>query len=548
MLKKEQNFEMELTKARELIITAPVEAEKLLRKLLRWKISVKNELETKIELAYSLWAQGKNKESQQMYEEVYERASELELEEEKADALEGLAGVDIDLGELKRGTDRCHQAIKIFQKLKNKEKEAKTSNTLAIIHFTKGELEEALKWFKKTRRLAKDTQSLTIAHVLSNMGLIHHARGEFEKAAKYYAESVELSRSLKSARGICITQNNLGDALQQMGEYVEAHKNYEQALQLARDTKDKKNIALLSQSLANLLVDLGELKKAYPLFKTAVKIYDDVGEATGRIRAYIGLAYYWLIKGQLEKAKRILQDALQIIEETGVIESQVEVLVSLAETTVGLNEIDEAYEFLKQANKLAQERASDLDQASVLIQRGRINVNELEFNEAEILLEEARWLAGKINQLNLQFRADMLLAQNFLMRYLQDTTKSHYYEQALSLNTEAMILAKERRLIPNYVDALVIQGLLYSLQGDFENAKSSLSEALKLAKEKGMTVQVQLAKERLSIISGKQLNIASNEHLRSIVMALAMDQLKRATATYVESAISEEDLAESFLV
>ncbi|MFX0095971.1 MAG: tetratricopeptide repeat protein, partial [Candidatus Hodarchaeota archaeon] len=328
-------------------------------------------------------------------------------------------------------------------------------------------------------------------------------------------------------------------------------KNYEEALQIAKRAKDKRNIAFISSGLANLLVELGELKKAFRLFKTAFKIQEEFGEPGRRVVVRNQLAHFWLVKGQFQEAKKLLEEALQISKETGVIEYYFESLIQLVEATGGLEQMDEAYKYLKEADKLSRDRKSELDHAHVLLQRGRLNVNKLNFDEAEMLLNEARWFAQKINHFNLQFQAEMLIAQNFLARYQQDTTQNQYYGQAFAHIAEAMKLANEKKLVPNYIKALTVQGTLYSLQGETKKAEQSLSEAIRLANKRGMTFQARSAKEQLLVASSPQLehlNGASKGQLKQVFMDLAMEELKRATATYVESTISEKDIAQTFLI
>jgi hypothetical protein len=63
-----------------------------------------------------------------------------------------------------------------------------------------------------------------------------------------------------------------------------------------------------------------------------------------------------------------------------------------------------------------------------------------------------------------------------------------------------------------------------------------------------MTLQARSAKERLSLIIGGQSSQSAQLSFKNIVLSLAMDELKKATTSYVESTITEEDLAHTFMV
>ncbi|MFX1250285.1 MAG: tetratricopeptide repeat protein [Promethearchaeota archaeon] len=549
MARRELDFEKKLEKARQLNLSAPPEAEKILRKLLNQDLTELAKIKTQIELGRSLSTQGKHENAQGYYELAYNGAHEQGFKEQEADALNGLATVDHDLGDIEQGLKRGYQALEMFQELKIKEKETQASNTIARLYYTRGDLQNALKWFEITLKLSKETQNdLNVLRASNNIANVYNSRGDFEKAAEYFAESVDMAEKLKYGNAICITRHNLAEVQAIMGDYVEAHKNYEHALQFAKNAKDKRNIALLSSSLADLLVELGELNKASRLFKTAYKIQEEFGEPARRIVVRNQLAHYWLVKGQFQEAKKLLEESLQISEETGIIEFYFNTLIQLVEATEQLNE---AYDFLKLADELSRERKSEVEHARVLVQRGRINVNKLQFDEAEMLLNEGRWLAQKLNHVNLQFQAEMLIAQNSLARYQKDPTQNEYYERAVTHITEAMALAKEKKLIPSYIKALIVRGTLYSLQGETEKAKQSLSEAMRLANKRGMTFQARTVKEQILLVSSQQYEQLARDaagQLKKVFMDLAMEAIKRYTSTYVESSITDKDLTQTFLI
>ncbi|MBD3192877.1 MAG: tetratricopeptide repeat protein [Candidatus Heimdallarchaeota archaeon] len=547
--KKKNKIRSIIDKAKKLMLAEPQQSETLLKELLAQNVSMQEKLEIKIELAYLYWSMGKNKQSEKIYQEVLEEATNQDSLEFIADALEGLAGIDIDIGEIERGINRSHKAVQIFKEIANKKKEAKASNTLAILYYTQGDFSKALWWFKRTQRLAKETDShKDLLHALSNTALVYGALGDIEKSEQYYQETVVLAEELNYNRMICISKNNLAQMQKALGEFSKAKRNYEEALKLAKKTDDQKNIALLSSSLGDFLVEVGELKQAYPLLRESLNIFDKLNIANSRIVLRNRLANYWMVKGQLNKAKEILDEALAIIKETGVVEPKMQTLLSLTKTQLGLRNIHKAYAFLKKAARLARERSSELDRASVLVIQAKVNVYLMQFDEAEMLLEEAQFLAQKLNHLDLQFQTDLLLARNFLTRYLKGVDDDHYYELALEKITRARNFAQTKKLIPKFVDTSIIIGVLYAFRNKTDKALKILEEAYQLAKEREMSILTRLAKEHISIIRGRELSKTSTQELQQLVLALAMQELKRATTSVVDISIQEEDLEKTFMV
>lgn len=547
--KETKNVRGIIEKAKKIMLTEPQQAEEMLTELLSKDVSLHEKLEIKIELGYLYWSMGKNKESEKIYQEVLEEASEHDFQEFIADALEGLAGIDIDIGEIERGINRSHKAVQIFKEIGDEKKEAKASNTLAILYYTQGDFSKALWWFKRTQRLAQATDSSKdLLHALSNTALVYGALGDVEKSEEYYQETVALAEELNYNRMICISKNNLAHVQKALGEFSKAKTNYEEALKLAKQTDDQKNIALLSSSLGDFLVEVGELKQAYPLLKESLNIFERLNITNSKIVLRNRLANYWMVKGQLKKAKKVLSEALAIIEETGVVEPKMQTLLYFAETHLGLRNIKEAYSFLKKAARLARDRSSELDRASVLVTQAKVNVYLMQFDEAEMLLEEAQFLAQKLNHLDLQFETDLLLARNFLTRYLNVLTENKYYQLALEKITKARTFAKTKKLIPKFIDTSLIMGVLYAFQNKTKKALKILEEAYQLAEEREMVILSRLAQEHISIIKGKELSKTSTRELQQLVLALAMQELKRATTSVVDTSITEEDLEKTFMV
>ncbi len=541
-------FGNELEKAKKLINTNPYQGELKLRELLKQNINFVEKLELKINLAYSLLAQLKVNESYKMYNAVLHEAIEKKNQKEEANALEGLANCNISLGKIEDGISLCIQSIKIYKELSLTESEAKASNTLACLYLSKGEPDLALEFFEKSLDLTKNTETIMYLMALGNSAVIYLNRGEMEKATLYSKRSLEKAISSNFVRGICVIQNNLADALRAMGEYSEALKNLEAAMALAKKIKNNKFIASISTGFATYWIELGELKKALKMLKDSLNLYKKIDDPLGHIIALHCFAQYWLVQGNFQKAKENLEEALHVIEESGVSESKIEVLILLAEIYEGMDENDEAYRYLKQGDNLSWERKSEIGHTQVLIQRGRISINKLDLNEAEMSLIEALRYSEKIKHIILQFKAKMLLAQTFLVKFLQNTSNIKNYDKAVYYISDAMTLASSKKLIPNYVNALIIRGLLYSSQEEQEKAESTLTEAMQLAKNHGMKNKGQKVQERLLFISAKQSSSSSKNQLRNLVLSLALEDIKTTTASYVESSITEDDIANTFIV
>ena len=541
-------FKSYLDKADELTISNPAKAEVYLLDLLKIDFTLRELLQLKIKLAYALFSESKTDDSYKIYCEVRKKARENSFEEEIADSLDGIALFAGLKGNIKEGLEKVREAIKIFKRLQLPNKEAKASNNLAIILYYNNQLDEALIWFNNALKLSTNKKSTFYINALGNSALIFRARGEMQKALDFMIRGFKLAKEINLNRAISTFQNNIADTLRSMGNYMESKKNYEEALSRARKANDKRNIGMLSIGYANYWIELGDLKQGFEYLKDGYQIYNEMDDSFGLILSYDGFAHYWSVKGNLKKAEKYLLKALELNEKISVLELQVSILVLLAEVYEGLKRSNEAYHYLELANTLAREKKSNLARAEVLLQRGRNLITNSQFNEAKLVLDEALWLSKEIPHIEIQLISMMLLSRCYLIRFVKNSLDTSYYDLAIKYIQDTIKLTKEKNLIPNYIHALVIRGMLYSIKDDNENAEKSLNEAMNLAKDRNMTIRVRKLEDQLSVLRGGGEEKIPKQQFKNIIISFAMEELRKATTSYVEATMTEIDLEDTFLI
>ena len=302
MPENQKEILFELEKARELVVSDPHNGEITLRKLLKKDHTIREDLQIKISLAYSLFAQTQINESLEIYEKVLKKANKHQYQEEIADAMLGKGTCYIHTSNLDEGISNCVQSIDIFKNLSLFEKVARANNILGSLHLSKGEFDRSLECYNNTMIYTKDKDTLMYTMALGNTALIYLLRGEMEKTVNFSRLSIKKAKKLNFYRGICAFQSNISDALRAMGEYSEALHHLDEGLELARKLKFIAETASMSISFAYYWIDLGELKKAYQMLQTALDIYEDFYEPQGHIFALQCLATYWLVQGLISKS------------------------------------------------------------------------------------------------------------------------------------------------------------------------------------------------------------------------------------------------------
>ncbi|MHA1560842.1 MAG: tetratricopeptide repeat protein, partial [Promethearchaeota archaeon] len=196
MSENQKEILFELEKARVLVVSDPHKSEITLRELLKKDHNIREDLQIKISLAYSLFAQTKNNESLNLYEDVLKKAIEHQFQEEIADAMLGKGTCYIHTSNLGESILNCTQAIKIFKNLSLFEKEARANNSLGSLYFSKGEFDKSLECYRNTMTLTKNKETLMYTMALGNSALIYLLRGEMEKTAEFSRLSIKKAKKL----------------------------------------------------------------------------------------------------------------------------------------------------------------------------------------------------------------------------------------------------------------------------------------------------------------------------------------------------------------
>ncbi|WP_371802611.1 tetratricopeptide repeat protein [Candidatus Lokiarchaeum ossiferum] len=544
----EKEFREIIERTETLHLSDPQEEEQFLKENLTKNLTQPQYITLNLQLAYCFLVLSRYNDSYELYSQMKEFALKDKNEELYADTLEGIGNTQVEIGQKKEARKNLLEAISIYQKLNLPEKESKASNCLAVLYFQANDYDEAIKWYEKAQNLTDDKKSIRFVNALGNSGLIYHSQGNMEKAAEIYSRAVSIAKECHYSFVRLIFQEKLGETYRELGDLENAEANFNDAYQFAVKMQDDKHIGTLSTFLANFWLEMGNFHKAYTYLQQGFIHLKKVHFPFGLLDCYYVSAQFWLAKGQLADSKKDLFKVLEIIESNGIFEVECDVLTMLAEVHESLGELDEAFRCLVKADKLAQERNSKFQHAMVLLQRARININLTKFNEAIIFLNEVLWIAGESEDLYLVYESNFLFTQIYLTKYIRNKTTFSFYEEALKYLRIALRLTKEKKLIPRYINTLIIEALLTSSQNDYPSALNSLKTAQKYAEESRMDRKLQEINERLNFIENTSPSHKICTAQQNFVLAIALEDLRRFTFFYPNNSLTEKLTDDSFIV
>jgi putative nucleotidyltransferase with HDIG domain len=145
----------------------------------------------------------------------------------------------LDDGDFAAGMDCLEGALAIAEALEHSGEIAHTINVMAISHWQRGSLEDAIALYAEAAgmaRIANDERLL--AMIDQNLGVVASMRGDVATALRHHASSLDRYRALGLQEDAARQLSNIGLAYQGLGRYAEADAAYNEALSISRDRGD----------------------------------------------------------------------------------------------------------------------------------------------------------------------------------------------------------------------------------------------------------------------------------------------------------------------
>jgi tetratricopeptide (TPR) repeat protein len=169
----------------------------------------------------------------------------------------------------------------------NTQDKAQETLQKATFYHQSGQLDEAIKWYKKTLEIQPENTT-----VLSNIGAALQTIGKLDEAVSSYQKAIAIKPSFADA------YFNLGLALQKQDKLDEAVINHQKAIAI------KPGFSEAHSSLGFALQAQGKLDEAVVSYQKAIAIKPDFAEA------YSNLGFALKNQGKLDKAITCYQKAI----------------------------------------------------------------------------------------------------------------------------------------------------------------------------------------------------------------------------------------------
>jgi tetratricopeptide (TPR) repeat protein len=196
--------------------------------------------------------------------------------------------------------------------------EADALNFLATVDLDRGDIGRAASRYRESAALERRLGNLGgVAVASSNLGNALHDAGDLDGAADLYAEALDLFEQVGRREGVGMMHNALGNVALAAARLVEARERYGAALEVGRELGAKRLVALALNNLGNVALQTAELEAAQRSFEESLALCRELGHP--RIEAYdlygLGEVAFW--RGDLGTARSRHQEALALREAAG---------------------------------------------------------------------------------------------------------------------------------------------------------------------------------------------------------------------------------------
>jgi tetratricopeptide (TPR) repeat protein len=235
-----------------------------------------------------------------------------------------------DLAGAKRAYD---QALAIYRSTGGKSGEGMALGNVADILELQGNLREAKNTMRESLRIWQESGSkgMYAAGEITQMGNILFLEGDLDEAERLYHESISMSARLGAPNTAAETRLRLAGVWTEKARLIEAEKAVRECREIFQREKQTEGEALAESFLLRILLRSGRLREARAEAADATRQVFRAGETAKNFRLAIALAEVQATAGDVAGATKSLRKILDATAKLGVVEYTLEARLALGE-------------------------------------------------------------------------------------------------------------------------------------------------------------------------------------------------------------------------
>lgn len=249
----------------------------------------------------------------------------------------------------------------------------------ALIAVEIGESLEGLPELVKAKKLG---------HALNTLATVHWVKGEYSSAGKLYERAIEIALENGMKREAALTYGNIGLVLEKQGKYREAVQGMEKQLKISREVGDKLLILSAQGELCTVHAQMGNYKEALSFSHRQIKLAESINAVHDIILGYNHRAAIHSSMGDQEAAFTFAGKALELSRSSSYEREEAYALSVLGEIKTKEGDLESAMKLLTKAGQLAENVHSYPLLQEIYLKTARIMISEENYDKSKEILSE----------------------------------------------------------------------------------------------------------------------------------------------------------------
>lgn len=388
---------------------------------------------------------------------------------------------------------------------------ARLDEKLGEVLYTAGRYDEALVPLERAVVVYRETRDLEGAgRAAALLGHVHHYRGTSQIGLDAVEPMIELLAWSGPSAALAALHLALARLLLQLGRYEDILAAAERASEIAAAIGHDRFLASAEESRGTALTFLGQPEPAREALERAIPLLEQAGDLRGLTVALTDLGEAHRLAGELRDALRYTEQAQRVAERVGDPSTIAFALMNLGQIRLSLGEWTEARDDLERAQEVLAPLTSASAWAAYLPSLlGQLLLCSGDWEGAETQLERSLGMAEVTRDRQLLESTNVAWAELEILRgeseaainrleplaggegaflvLIEATLAWAYHEQgdaerAAELSIQAVGRARKTGEILALVDALRVLGMVFTKQGQLEEAGTVFHEGLALAR------------------------------------------------------------------
>lgn len=248
------------------------------------------------------------------------------------------------------------EAEQIFEHLGKQTDLAASLHNIALLHYSRGDLQQALHYHERALRLKEQLEDpADVAVSLNNIGAVYMAQGELKLALRYYERALTIREQGGDEKAHAATLHNMAMIYGQLGDAVRALTFYEQALMLCQTVGAQDEIALILNGIGGIYSAQGKKEEALGYYRQALDICEQGGNIGYIATCLDNIGTIYTSRGELNEALKHHEQALALFQGIGSPSNTAICLSNIASVHYLQGNLEQALGYQKQALSLSQD-------------------------------------------------------------------------------------------------------------------------------------------------------------------------------------------------